>query len=321
MKKLIILFANTLSLNKMTDKIFTAELVEEQIKENGGITSFTVPDGFTIIGERAFEECLSLRKVILPESIIRIEKSAFSQCAYLKEINLPNSITFIGPYAFYMCYHLTSCRLPSNLISISEGIFRQCIQLSEVYLPDGLKSIEEHAFDSCSKLNAIDLPDSLTSLGKYCFAICNLKNVVLPEGISCLPHKCFWRGLDSNATITLKGNIDFPPDIEDIHYEGYNLFSDFLERGIVINFYQYPSLEFLFCETMSEVERNIIFRTLGGDEIPIKIPPNSDKFQYKELVMAQALPLIRALEKDQGIEESDIAIEEEVGVIYFIVKN
>jgi len=45
--------------------------------------TFTIPEGVTAIGDRAFFQCTALKKVIFPESLKRIGKFAFTNCVNL----------------------------------------------------------------------------------------------------------------------------------------------------------------------------------------------------------------------------------------------
>ena len=65
-----------------------------------GITSITIPDTVSIIGQASFVGCY-LDFIKLPESITRIEAQAFEYCPYLEEIYIPKSVTYIGNLAFY----------------------------------------------------------------------------------------------------------------------------------------------------------------------------------------------------------------------------
>ena len=47
---------------------------------------FNIPDGVTVIATRAFENCSSLKTLIVPGSVIKIEAIAFSDCAELTDV-------------------------------------------------------------------------------------------------------------------------------------------------------------------------------------------------------------------------------------------
>ncbi len=62
--------------------------------------------GGTVLGMRAFAECLSLKTVVLPESVYEIGDGAFKNCSGLTEITFTKSVVEIGMSAFYNCNSL-----------------------------------------------------------------------------------------------------------------------------------------------------------------------------------------------------------------------
>ena len=62
-----------------------------------------IPDSVTQIGEKAFMDCGSLRRVVIPDGVTEIAEYAFRYCDSLEEIIIPESVTNIDPYAFSGC--------------------------------------------------------------------------------------------------------------------------------------------------------------------------------------------------------------------------
>ncbi|MBP5177082.1 MAG: leucine-rich repeat domain-containing protein, partial [Clostridia bacterium] len=72
------------------------------------VTSITIPDGVTDIGDYAFAGCSGLTSVNVAGSVTSIGEGAFSSCSGLTSIIIPNSVTSIGNWAFRNCSGLTS---------------------------------------------------------------------------------------------------------------------------------------------------------------------------------------------------------------------
>ncbi len=87
-----------------------------------GLTSVTIPDSVTSIGEYAFAGCTGLTSVTIGNSVTSIGISAFHDCTGLTSVTIPNSVTSIGYCAFYGCNGLTSVTIGNSVTSI--GIVR-----------------------------------------------------------------------------------------------------------------------------------------------------------------------------------------------------
>ena len=109
-------------------------------------TSFTVPEGVTIIYDGAFF-------------------SAF----HLEEIQFPSTLQYIGAGAFDFCTEIQSIDLPEGLEIIYENAFSDCEKLSSVKLPESLKGIGNYAFYACPALKEITIPKNCNSVGEYSF--------------------------------------------------------------------------------------------------------------------------------------------------------
>ena len=88
-----------------------------------GLTSITIPNSVTSIGDLAFCDCSSLTSITIPNSVTIIGGSAFYGCSGLTSINIPNSVTYIGGEAFAGCGNLSTIYFGDNTISIGWGAF------------------------------------------------------------------------------------------------------------------------------------------------------------------------------------------------------
>ena len=140
--------------------------------EEQGVTSVTIPDGVTRIGDNAFEDCSSLANITIPDSVMSIGKYAFFGCNSLISITIPDSVTSIGEYAFSYCSSLISVTIPDSVTSIGDCAFSDCSSLTSVTIPNSVTSIGDYAFYGCNSLTSITIPDSVTSIGEYAFRDC-----------------------------------------------------------------------------------------------------------------------------------------------------
>lgn len=67
---------------------------------NTEITSLTIPNGITSIGNYTFSGYSSLQSIELPNALENIGEYAFSRCSGLTNITIPASVQSIGRYAF-----------------------------------------------------------------------------------------------------------------------------------------------------------------------------------------------------------------------------
>ena len=107
------------------------------------------------IYQYAFSWCTELTSVTIPNSVTSIGDSAFSGCSGLTSVTIPNSVTSIGEAAFSGCSELTSITIPSSVTSIDKYVFTDCFELTSITIPNGVTSIGEAAFANCSRLTSI----------------------------------------------------------------------------------------------------------------------------------------------------------------------
>ncbi len=173
------------------------------------ITTATLPEGVTSIGERAFYKCSSLTSITIPEGVTSIEGAAFYGCSSLERITIPEGVTSIGEYAFAWCENLTAITIPEGVTSIGDYAFEGCISLTSITLPASVTSIRDWAFYGCSNLTAITIPEGVTSIGEYAFERCSsLTTITIPEGVTSIGEYAF--GYCSGLT-TITCNAATPP--------------------------------------------------------------------------------------------------------------
>ena len=127
-----------------------AEVTKGDKEYSGDITipsSINVNDAeypVSSIGKSAFSSCSSLTSVTIPNSVTSIGDGAFSDCS-LTSITIPNSVTSIGESAFYYCSGLTSVTIPNSVTYIEYHAFAGCRSLTSVTIPNSVTSIVSYA--------------------------------------------------------------------------------------------------------------------------------------------------------------------------------
>ncbi len=85
----------------------------------------------TAIGDGAFGQN-TLTSISIPETVTSIGDRAFYQCAGLTEVTIPDSVESIGRYVFYQCDALRKVILGKNVWQIGQQAFGDCAVI-EVY--------------------------------------------------------------------------------------------------------------------------------------------------------------------------------------------
>ena len=152
---------------------------EFDITPNGALWAYlgkggdvVIPDGVSLIQDKAFKENLALTSVVIPEGVTKIGKDAFRGCKALRTAVIPSSVKFIDEGAFAECESLVSAPLPVGLTSIPDVLFASCVKLSDIVIPRGVTEIGIWAFFGCASLRSITVPESVKNLGGWAFYRC-----------------------------------------------------------------------------------------------------------------------------------------------------
>lgn len=119
------------------------------------LTSITIPNSVSLIGQYAFLKCIGLTSINIPTSLTSISFGMFSDCTGLTSITIPNSVDTIEGYAFDDCSSLVSIKLPYTLKTIEQYVFSGCTSLTSISIPSSVEEIYHSAFYKCSSLKTI----------------------------------------------------------------------------------------------------------------------------------------------------------------------
>lgn len=132
-----------------TDKVFTI-LSDKVFRGHSEITSISIPDSVTDIGEFVFDGCVNLRRLRLPSNLRTLWGYSFVRCG-IEEIVLPDHLRIIPPYAFKDCKNLRRVVCGTGLEKIYARAFSGCDKLTEENLVHGAGAeISPQAFQAGS---------------------------------------------------------------------------------------------------------------------------------------------------------------------------
>jgi hypothetical protein len=167
------------------------------------LTSATIPDSVTSIGDSAFDACWGLTSVTVPDSVTSIGDNAFDHCLSLAAVTIGNGVTRIGQSAFGFCRSLASVTIPDSVTSIGDMAFIGCASLASVRIGNGLTNIGAYAFDDCTSLASLTIPGSVVRIGNFAFEGCGSLTKIHFEGNAPAIGNEVFGPLDGDSNLTV----------------------------------------------------------------------------------------------------------------------
>ena len=210
-----------------------AKTVLLQYPAGNPATSFTVPNGVTMIENLAFRDAASLRQVTLPASVTDVHNRTFRFCSSLENIfvDAGNSVYYnsISGMLFLKADNtLLKCpegktgtiTIPSTCKKISSTAFNDCSGITDFAVEGGsspyfsvendlLYGIAEKSLVRCleSKTGSISIKAGTEIIADFAFYACNnLTEIVLPNTVKMIGTDAFY--LCTNLT-----TLSLPPSL------------------------------------------------------------------------------------------------------------
>ena len=189
------------------------------------ITSITIPNRVTKIGNFAFEYCSLLSNLNIGGSVEEIGMFTFANCDKLTNITIPDGVTSIGNYAFSDCKNLTSVSIGYGLkhfgyLNDGSGAFSNCPKLTSVVwnaqacadfevseeapfygvaqqitsftFGNRVEHIPAFLCYDMKKLATLQFPSTLKVIGESAFESCeSLKYVAIPDQVTTIHNWAF----------------------------------------------------------------------------------------------------------------------------------
>ena len=189
-----------------------------------------------------FQDCRSIKNIIIPSSVSTIKESAFSGCTSLSSVFIGSGVKELDKRGFYGCDSLAeitvdeknanyssldgvlfnkdktniviypngkkgSYSLPNKVTKISSYAFCNCSGLTSVTIPNSVTSIGDSAFSGCTGLTNITIPNSVTSIEGSAFSGCTgLTNIMIPNSVTSIGGSAF-SGCTGLTSITIPESV------------------------------------------------------------------------------------------------------------------
>ena len=145
--------------------------------------TLVIPSGVTAIGVKAFKDCIALSgSIALPVGIKTLEIYAFAGCSGVSDISIPTTVTAIGADCFSGTKMLVNVNINNGFFSSKDGVLYDKAQSVLIHAPNDISGvftvpltvtkISVGAFYQCNGLDGVVLNANLTNIGDNAFFEC-----------------------------------------------------------------------------------------------------------------------------------------------------
>ena len=146
------------------------------------------------------DECKRLTGILLPDCVESIEENPFWSSYNVWEFRVPASLKRTVPFTS-MPYQLSLERFTGNHVSedgrciVIDGAIMAFAPagLSSYEIPSGVVRIAEGAFATGKELKNVVIPDGVTDLERSCFGDASLESVTIPASVKAMDSYAFLR--------------------------------------------------------------------------------------------------------------------------------
>ena len=128
-------------------------------------SSYTIPDGVTVIEQYAFYCNSKLTSVTIPSGVTSIGEMAFRECSGLTSVIVPSSVTSIEYHAFWCCFNLI-IYIPGGITIGTDAFYSTAAKIT--YTVDSSNNVKITDI-SLSSGNTVDIPATID--GKTVIAV------------------------------------------------------------------------------------------------------------------------------------------------------
>ena len=233
------------------DQIYLYRFCDKELKG----TTFTLPSKVEVISQLAFFAA-DIKEVVFNEKIRRLDAAVF-QSSSVEVVEMKN-IEVVGYACFLDCMNLQEVKFGTENVAISLYAFARTKSLKNVYIPAG-SEVSGAAFEESGVQNIIfgegtvfgEMSSSMDSLFDGCT---DLRNVILPEGVSAIQRFAF-NGCDD------LGKLYIPESVTDIEKEAFqgNTVNVYGQEGSAAETIQDENVNFISLKNHEHVYKKVTF--------------------------------------------------------------